>query len=282
MSNELTIIEQETAKWELQQRKATAYSSSSLVPTQYRAQIEKKEYGKVVGYEPNPSAIANCIVAMNMANRAGADELMVMQNLYVIEGRPSWSSQWCIAGINNCGRYSPLKFKIEDLGEKEIDYFEYVYNKQEKKREAIAKKIKVHDFSCIAYATEKATGEILESSKVSIEMAVKEGWYTKSGSKWQTMPEVMLRYRSASFFSSIYAPEIKMGLMTVEEAQDVEPVVLSGKFTNVVDIPTTQTPVNFAAALEDTLSDTATTTIAEEPEFEINPDAAAQADKFNI
>jgi recombination protein RecT len=37
-------------------------------------------------------------------------------------------------------------------------------------------------------------------------------------------------------------------------------------------------PSSFAAALEDTPSDTVQTTISEEPEFEINPDAAAQAD----
>ena len=253
-NTQVITIEQETAKWELQQRKAQAYSSSSLVPVQYRSQVEKKEYGKVVGYEPNPSAVANCIIAMNMANRLGADELMVMQNLYIIEGRPSWSSQWNISMVNSCGRFSPLKFKLEDLGVKEVDYVEYQYNQTTKKREAIQKKITIQNFSCVAYATEKATGETLESAAVTIEMAVKEGWYTKAGSKWQTMPEVMLRYRSASFFSSIYAPELKMGLVTTEEAQDINPAVnLAETYPDAIDMPPLQQQPaqNFADALTD-------------------------------
>ena len=285
MTTELTLIQQETAKWELQQRKATAYSSSSLVPIQYRAQVEKKEYGKVVGYEPNTSAVANCIIAMNMANRLGADELMVMQNLYIIEGRPSWSSQWNISMVNSCGRFSPLKFKIEDLGQKEVDFFEYVYNQQTKKREQVAKKITIRDFSCIAYATEKATGETLESAKVSIEMAVKEGWYTKTGSKWQTMPEVMLRYRSASFFSSIYAPELKMGLMTVEETQDSVPADLSPIYPNAIQV--NNTPVGDLAD-ESQANNTSDSNIVDgvdqstgevvgEPEVQIDPAIEAKA-----
>ena len=35
------------------------------------------------------------------------------------------------------------------------------------------------------------------------------------------MPQAMLRYRAASFFGKIYAPELLMGLRTVEEAEDV-------------------------------------------------------------
>ncbi len=72
----------------------------------------------------------------------------------------------------------------------------------------------------MAWATEKESGEKITSPAVSVEMAVKEGWYGKNGSKWQTMPEVMLRYRTASFFGKLYAPELLMGLQTVEEIQD--------------------------------------------------------------
>ncbi|WEH90033.1 hypothetical protein PX669_07425 [Acinetobacter soli] len=72
----------------------------------------------------------------------------------------------------------------------------------------------------MAWAIERETGERLESSKITIEMAVKEGWYTKEGSKWQTMSEQMLRYRAASFFGRVYAPELLMGLRSAEEEQD--------------------------------------------------------------
>ena len=276
-SVELMLAESQAKRWELMQRKAQAYSTSSIVPAQYRAQIEKKEYGVVVGYEPNPSGLANCIVAINMAERMKADEMMVMQNLYIIEGRPSWSSQWVMAMINGCGKFSPLRFKLEDLGIKEVDYIEYVYNKTIKKREPIAKKITVHDFSCVAYATDKSSGVELESSKVSIEIAVKEGWYTKAGSKWQTMPEMMLRYRSASFFGSIYAPELKMGLMTVEECQDM-PVDLSIKYPD--SIPTNQSEQKIVEDLPDESGQESNHTNGEPSagDFEINPEAQKQAD----
>ena len=53
-------------------------------------------------------------------------------------------------------------------------------------------------------------------------MAKKEGWFNKSGSKWQTMPEQMLRYRAAAFWQRVYCPEISMGFMTTEEAEDID------------------------------------------------------------
>jgi hypothetical protein len=82
-------------------------------------------------------------------------------------------------------------------------------------------KVVVQNLECTAWAIEKETRERIPSPAVSIEMAVKVGWYGKSGSKWQTMPEVMLRYRAASFFGKLYAPELLMGLQSVEEMQDI-------------------------------------------------------------
>ena len=61
----------------------------------------------------------------------------------------------------------------------------------------------------------------MESSEITIAMAKAEGWYSKTGSKWQTMPEQMLRYRSAAFFVRAYAPEISLGIATDDEARDI-------------------------------------------------------------
>ncbi|PSJ16914.1 hypothetical protein [Nitrosomonas supralitoralis] len=196
--------------FELMQRTAKLLMTSTLVPVQYRAHDEKKG--------PNPNALANCVVALNMSQRMGADVLMVMQNLYVVEGRPSWSSQWIIAAVNGCGRFSPLRFEIKDLGEKSVEYNATYWESREKKTKILTEKIR--DKVCVAWAKEKETGERIESPPVSIEMAVKEGWYSKNGSKWKTMDEVMLRYRTASFFGKLYAPELLMGLQSVEEMQD--------------------------------------------------------------
>lgn len=206
--------------FELMQRAARLLSSSTLVPVAYRQTIEKLDrFGNVKESRENPNALANSVVALNMAQRMGADPLMVMQNLYIVEGRPSWSSQWIIAAINGCGRFSPLRFRIESRGEREIEYKSTYWENNQ--RHTKVEKVKINDKVCVAWAIEKETGEVIESPAVSIEMAVLEGWYTKNGSKWQTMDEVMLRYRTASFFGKLYAPELLMGLQTVEEAQDI-------------------------------------------------------------
>lgn len=201
------------------QRVATALSSSTLVPVQYRSFTEVKEYGKVTGYLDNPAGLPNCVVAMNMAMRMNADPLMVMQNLYVIEGRPSWSSQFIIAQLNSCGRFSPLRFDLSEPGNpEEIKYkaTEWV-NKQ---KTEVQRSATIRHQTCTAWVIEKETGERLNGPTVSIQMAIDEGWLTKNGSKWLTMPEIMLRYRAASLLGRIYAPELLMGLQSREEVED--------------------------------------------------------------
>jgi len=180
----------EDQAFETIQRKAKLYTASELVPKIYQGNT--------------PSALANAVIALNLAHRIGADELMVMQNLYVIQGRPSWSSTFIISALNSCGKFSPIRFKMTDTGQIQHG----------------GKAIK--NLECRAIATDNATGESLEGPPVSIAMAIAEGWHDKNGSKWQTMPELMLRYRAAAFFGRLYAPEILNGLRTVEEINDID------------------------------------------------------------
>ncbi|MGP5332882.1 recombinase RecT [Pseudomonas helleri] len=217
------------------QRVAKALCASTLVPAQYRAFTEIKTYGKVTGHNPNPAGLPNCVVALNMAMRMGADPLMVMQNLYVIEGRPSWSSQFIIAAINSCGRFSPLRFEISEPGKEETVEFKAVVWKNDKKTEE-KRSTKVQHRTCRAWVIEKETGERLDGPTVSMQMAIDEGWLTKNGSKWQTMPEIMLRYRAASLFGRLYAPELLMGLQTQEEAQDFIDATPDGAGNYAVDV----------------------------------------------
>lgn len=230
------------------QRAAYLLAHSTLVPEAYRiVKTDKKTNARV----DNPSAISNCVLALNMANRLGADPLMVMQHLYIVDGHPGWSSQFVISAINTCGKYSPLRFAIEDKGETEAVYEEIVgweklpNGKNMPKKEK--KTVKIRNKVCIAWAIEKATGERLEGPPVSMEMAVAEGWYAKTGSKWQTMPDIMLRYRAASFFGKLYAPELLMGLSTAEEEQDkvitIEPAQSSGMtLDDLAASPTQEAP----------------------------------------
>ncbi|MFM0226157.1 recombinase family protein [Paraburkholderia dipogonis] len=185
--------------------------------------IEKYDrYGNVTESRENPAALSNCVVALNMAIRMNADPVMVMQNLHIIEGRPSWSSPWIIAQINNCGRFSPLRFEMKQLGTRVVEHvsFEWSGPQGNRQRHEVKTSVEIQDVQCIAWVIEKGSGERLESSPISIGLAVMEGWYTKNGSKWKTMPDQMLRYRSAAFFGRIYAPELLMGLPAVEELED--------------------------------------------------------------
>lgn len=185
------------------QRMCRALVSSNLVPESYRGE----------------QGMGNALVALDMSNRMGIPPLMVMQNLDIIEGRPSWKSQFIIGALNSCGLFSPIRFRVEDHGDQEVEKIEWRGPKGN--RERIVKKVKVRNKTCVAYAVEKATGEVLEGPEVSIEMAVAEGWYYRPGSKWLTMPDLMLRYRAAAFFGRLYAPHILNGMPAVEEAYDM-------------------------------------------------------------
>lgn len=137
---------------------------------------------------------ANCLIAIEQAQRLKVSPLMVMQNLYVIQGRPSWSSKFLIAAINNSGKFD-MELQFEETKDKDGK-----------------------PYSCLAWTTKN--GRRVEGMTVDMEMAKAEGWLGKNGSKWKTMPQLMLRYRAASFFSSLNCPELTMGLYTKEEMQD--------------------------------------------------------------
>ena len=137
--------------------------------------------------------IANCAIAINISERLHADAFQIMQSMHVIHGRPSWSATFLIAMVNSSGRFTPLQFEIQGKG---------------------------NSLSCRAYANNKETQERVEGPLVTMEMAKAEGWADKAGSNGKTMPEVMIRYRAASFFAKLYAPDITLGMQTTEEVND--------------------------------------------------------------
>ena len=140
---------------------ASFLSGSSLVPTDYRRWVPvKNQYGKAMTNADgtpqlmeNPNATSNCLIALNMANRMGYDPLMIMQNLYIIEGRPAWSSQFIIAAINACGKFDPLQFEIINEGEKEIEYVNSYWENGKKLSNQAT--VKLENLTCIAWTTDK-------------------------------------------------------------------------------------------------------------------------------
>ena len=159
--------------FESAQRIAKSLADSALVPNAYRGQ----------------TGLSNCIVAIEIANRMGMSPFQVMQNLNVIHGRPSWSSQFIIGLIKSCGRFEG-----------------FTYNETAD--------------SCQCVAALKTTGEQVSGPKITLDMAKREGW-TKN-TKWSTMPETMLRYRAASAFGRFHIPDLILGIQSVEENEVIE------------------------------------------------------------
>lgn len=174
------------------QEMAQFLAASDMVPSQFK--------GKP----------ANCLIALEMSNRLKADPMMVMQNLYIVHGKPAWSSQFLIACVNSCGRFSALQYEF--FGNPSDD-----------------------TWGCYAYATEVTTKQVVNGPRVTIKMAKDEGWYGKNGSKWKTIPELMLTYRAATFFARTKAPEVSMGMYTQEEARDMGEAVVIDNEPNVVE-----------------------------------------------
>lgn len=198
------------------QRICTMFANSELVPERYR----------VSDKNPKEKAIANCMIAVETAQRIGASPLLVMQNLDIIQGKPGWSSKFLIATVNTSGRYSTMKYRFTNLGK--VGKIEVVEYKWENRQKVAVKTVfdgsAIDNVECVAYTVEKGTEEVLESSEVSVKLAIQEGWYTKAGSKWPTMTKKMLKYRAASFWTNEYAPELSMGMKTAEEIGDIEDI----------------------------------------------------------
>lgn len=165
----------DVAKFEHAQRVAKALATSTMVPEHFRGNL------------------GNVLIALNLSERYGADPFMVMQNIYIVHGKPGIEAKLTIARINSMGKFSALRWKHENEG--------------------------TDKWRCVCYATEKATGEVLEAD-LTWEVVKKEGWIDKQGSKWKTMPKLMMQYRTATFFGRLYCPEAALGMMTRDEVED--------------------------------------------------------------
>lgn len=203
----------------LAQRMAKVFTSSTLVPASYRGDEN----------------IGNALIALDMAMRMHTNPLLIMQNLFNVNGNPGWSAKYLIAVVNQSGKFTPIRYRKTNLGKLgKVTYETSEYNPQLKKKivkQEVFDGTGIDNWECVAYATDLATGEVLEGDPVTIEMAIKEGWYQKTGSKWKTMPMLMLTYRAASFFQRVYAPEASLGLLTKEELEDVHGT------NEIIDIP---------------------------------------------
>lgn len=143
----------------------------------------------------------NVVVAIGMAKKMGMDTFTVAQNLHLIKGRLSWSGSFCKTLIEKTGQYKDLDLVY--IGEEGKD-----------------------SFGCYLEATRIRDGKRIKGNKVTVELAKKEGWWSKKDkygnetSKWSTMTAQMLGYRAMAFFARLYCPEALNGVMTGEEVID--------------------------------------------------------------
>jgi hypothetical protein len=211
MSNQLQVATQ-------QSQPLSAFSSENAFVSVQRMAKALASSTLVPDSYRGEANLGNCIIALELSQRIGASVMAVMQSMVPIHGKPTWSAAFLIATVNSCGRFSPMRFRW--VGKEGTD-----------------------DWGCRAYAVEREGNLELVGALVTIAMAKAEGWYSKNGSKWKTMPEQMLQYRAAAFWTRAYAPEIALGMHTSEEIHDtqasqqvVQPSVATTVTSSVVDV----------------------------------------------
>ena len=234
----------DVAKFELAQRVAQVFASSTMVPEQFK------------------NNIGNCVIAINLADRMNADPFMLMQNMYIIKGKPSIEAKLAIALVNNSGKFTALQYR---------------YNKDK--------------IACYAYAKRIDTGEECKGVTVSMKMAKDEGWYGKIGSKWKTMPELMLMYRAAMFFARAYCPEALFGMQSKEELYDIVDMnkAVDGQYKSPekklaadVTAHANQEPIDIKPEPETPAEPTPETATRSEGADEIGPEEAAEIEAAEI
>jgi len=134
---------------------------------------------------------ADCLIGILMARQLRVNPLLVLQNIYIVSGKAGWAANFMIACANSSG---VLKGRItwETRGSG-------------------------RDMEVMAKATTADTGDLITAT-VSMQMAHAEGW--TNNKKYQTMPEHMLRWRSATMLIRLYCPEVLMGMQTADEIED--------------------------------------------------------------
>lgn len=157
---------------------SSIYAGSSMVPDSYRGKPD------------------NCFVALELASRMDVSPVLVMQNLYIVQGKPSWAGQACKALIDGSGKFRDSEYVMTGSTEDGTR-------------------------GCYLQAVSTRTGKVVKGTEITLKMANDEGWMGKKGSKWKTMPEQMLKYRAAAFFARTECPEVLMGFQTADETEDV-------------------------------------------------------------
>lgn len=200
------------AGFELLQRQGKMLSQCSMLPDNFR------------------DSIPDCSIALEMSARMGyaVSPLLILQSIVVVHGKPTFEAKFVIGLLKSRCGYKVFDYEMSgDVGDAgEVQRTPRIGRDgkpilDKKGNPIYDSKIIREGRTCLAYAIDR-DGRRIEGVPISMAMAKVEGWYDKSGSKWQTMPELMLRYRAATFFKNVHCPEITMGFKTSDEIIDIE------------------------------------------------------------
>lgn len=196
----------------------TRYVSIFEDPTRFADQLKVAEMLSRTTFVPKAfqGKPDDCLVALDMAGRLDLNPLAVFPDIYVIDGRSSFSSKFLIALVNRSGRFTRIEFETGVNGEADVTFGAWEAGARVPKKW----KQRVPNYFAKARFTEIASGRTFESPLVDMNFAEKNQWVEKPGSKWQSMPEIMTRYRAASILIKSVCPEIVMGLEFSEDLQD--------------------------------------------------------------
>lgn len=227
----MTPAGQMVRTFETTQRIGGMFAKSTIVPKAYQ------------------NNVANCAIAVDVAMHLGngISPLTVMQNLVIVNGTPTWHAPFLVACINASEKYTPIDYEEKNLGKigkgAKVKVYVWENGKSTEKTITTDEYADVDNLACTAFAYNLASGNKLTGSTITVKMAMEEGWYARSGSKWKTMPQQMLKYRAASFWQRAYEPGIAMGFQTTEEVRDTMPE--GATVVDVTDEPT-KTPAEKA------------------------------------
>ena len=155
----------------------------------------------------------NCFIILGLAQRLRIDPFALMQKAYMVHGKVGLEAQAVIAIANRSGRLKGgIKFELSGQGDSR---------------------------QCRAYAILDDGGMVEEI--MSVQIAKQMGWWGKPDSLWPKMPDLMLRYRAASWLCRLHLPDIMLGVEFADELRDRGPEddstvgVAASKVRGIVD-----------------------------------------------
>lgn len=190
----------------------------------------------------------DCFVVIELASQLGVPALTALQNIFMISGRPGFKAQFAVALANKSKVFAgPIRHKVE---------------RGDGKPESLA---------VTAYAPTH-DGDTVEVA-VSMAQAMKEGW-TKN-SKYKSIPEQMLRWRSSAWLINLYCPEVLLGL----QVHDDSTREFQSDTKNVRTFQTQETPRSLESALKSISSKQEAAVVITEETSPSKADAAGSQDQ---